>query len=220
MRSRVLIPILFILSLALPAAAGDEQRDLLDSWRQRMTETDSALAAGDNGRALKLADGVVSEMVERLGPGQGSTRLFSSALTQKARAHAALGENDEAAWYSQVVLGLDPECDTTQLIATKPQGVTSAVSPGQRIAAPKLVKRRKPKFPHGAHYYGVAGDLVVEVIVKSDGSVREPRIVTPLPAATLSYAALESVKGWRFEPARADGQPIDVVYNLTVKYKE
>jgi TonB family protein len=220
MRPRVLPPLFLILVIALPAAARDEQRDLVDSWRQRMSETNTALEAGDYARALRLSNGVVSEMVERLGPGDGSTRLFSSALTQKVRAHAGLGEHDDAAWYSQVVLGLDPECDTTQLIATQAQGVTSAVSPGQQIQAPKLLKRRKPKFPHGAHYYGVAGDLVVEVIVKSDGSVREPRIVTPLPAATLSYVALESVKAWRFEPARADGQPIDVVYNLTVRYKE
>src|SRR5690242_9140446 len=137
MRSRVLIPLLLILTIALPAAAGDESRDLLDSWKQRMTETDSALESGDYQRALKLSNGVVSEMVERLGPGQGSTRLFSSALTQKARAHAALGENEEAAWYSQVILALDPECDASQLTAIQPQGVTSAVTPGQRIDAPK-----------------------------------------------------------------------------------
>ena len=227
MRSRVLILLILI---ATTAVARDDQRDLVDTWKSRMAETESALKSGDYARAMRLADRTVGEMSERLGPGNGSTQLFGNALTQKALAHAGLGERDEATWYWHVVLGLDPKFRETDLSAygepaqllaanSEQQGVSSSVTPGQTIEPPKLVKRRKPKFPHGAHYFGVAGDLVVEVIVKTDGSVREPRIVTPLPAATLSYAALEAVKRWRFEPARSGGQPIDVVYNLTVNYK-
>jgi TonB family protein len=230
MRSRVLFSLILLLAGTASAFARDDQRELVGQWQQRMAETESALRSGDYSQAMRLSNRTVSEMVERLGPGEGSTRLFGSALLHKALAHAGLGEHDEAAWYGQVVLGLDPafaETDlsmfgeTARLLAPslEQRGVSSAVSPGQQIEAPKLVRRRKPKFPHGAHYFGVSGDLVVEVIVKSDGSVREPRIVTPLPAATLSYAALEAVKRWRFEPARAGGEPIDMVYNLTVNYK-
>ena len=230
MRSLVLFPLMVALNMALPAFARNEPDELVDRWQQRLAETESALKTGDYSRAMRVSDRTVSEMAERLGPGEGSTRLFSNALLQKALAHAGLGEHGEAAWYWQVVLGLDPKLAETdlspfgepaQLLAAniERQGVRSKVSPGQEIQPPKLVKRRKPKFPHGAHYFGVAGDLVVEVIVRTDGTVREPRIVTPLPAATLSYAALEAVKRWRFEPARSGGQPIDVVYNLTVNYK-
>lgn len=227
MRSRALLLIL-ALSIAIPVAARDEQQELVSAWQQRMEETEAALRSGNYALAKRLSDRTVSEMVERLGPGEGSARLFGSALTQKAVAHAGLGERDEAKWYWLVLLGLDPQAAETDLtpfgevarvLTADVEGVTSSVSPGQQIQAPRLVKKRKPKFPHGAHYFGVSGDLVVEVIVKSDGSVREPRIVTPLPAPTLSYAALEAVKRWRFEPARAGGQPIDVVYNLTVNYK-
>ena len=235
MRFRTPLAVILTLALAAAAHARDDRRDLLETWQERMADTESALKNADYGRAMRLANRTVSEMAERLGIGDRSTQLFSTALTQKALAHAGLGERDHAAWYWHIATCLDPKLAETSLdpygdAATVLQecgerkGISSAASVAdfvsRGIEPPKLVKQRKPDYPHGAQYFGVKGDLVVEVIVASDGSVREPRIVTPLPAPTLSYAALEAVKRWRFEPARMAGQPIDVVYNLTVKYKD
>lgn len=235
MRFRVPLLLILTLTLAFAAHARDDRRDLLQTWQERMADTESALKAADYRRAVRLANRTVSEMAERLGTGERPTELFSSALTQKALAHAGLGERAEAAWYWHIATCLDPKLAETALDpygdaatvlqeCSERKGVESAASVEEfvtrGIEPPKLVKQRKPNYPHGAQYFGVKGDLVVEVIVASDGSVREPRIVTPLPAPSLSYAALEAVKGWRFEPARVAGQPIDVVYNLTVKYKD
>ena len=218
-----------ILMFALSVSA---RADLLETWSKRMAETEASLKEENYERALKLANRTVSEMVERLGPGEASTELFGIALTHKALAHAGLGENDEAIWYWHTVVSLYPKAaerdisvfgDPARLLGEnrEPPSIASPVSPDDdTIDPPKLVKRRKPKFPHGAHYYGVSGELVVEVIVTADGKVRSPRVVTPLPAATLSYAALEAVKRWQFEPARVGSTPVDVVFNLTVNYKE
>jgi TonB family protein len=231
MRPRVFLVLILTLTLAAAAYARDDRHDLLQTWQDRMAETDTALKAADYRRAVQLANKTVSEMTERLGTGEKSARLFGTALTQKALAHAGLGERAEAAWYWHIALGLDPKCaetdfepygDAARLLqeCSERQGVSSSGPVDQPIQPPKLVKQRKPKYPHGAHYFGVTGDLVVEVIVTSDGQVREPRIVTPLAAPALSYAALEAVKQWRFEPARLAGQPVEVVYSLTVRYKD
>lgn len=197
-----------------------------------MAETESALKAEDYKEALRLANRTITEMVERLGPGEGSAELFGNALAHKALAHAGLGERAEAIWYWHTVVSLYPKIaeldmssfgDPGRLLSENIefQGIPSPVSPGDgTIDPPKLVKRRKPKFPHGAHYYGITGALVVEVIVNADGTIRSPRVVTPLAAPTLSYAALEAVRRWQFEPARVGARPIDVVFNLTVNYKE
>lgn len=235
---RLRVPITLILTLALAAAAHarDDRRQLVDTWRERSAETENALKTADYRRAIHLANQTVSEMTERLGTGELPTQLFGTALTQKALAHAGLGERAEAAWYWHIAQGLDakrgeidltPYGDAAGVLreCSERQGVSSAVSLERdrgdgRIQPPKLVRHRRPRYPHGAQYFGITGDLVVEVVVASDGTVREPRIVTPLPAPTLSYAALEAVRRWRFEPARLAGQPIDVVYNLTVKYKD
>lgn len=203
----------------------------MQSWKKRMAATESALKASDYEQALRLANTTVSEMAERLGPGEGSTQLFTTAIAHKALAHAGAGERAEAVWYWQLALDLDPQLQELDLTAfgdpasllvqhRERQGPSEVVRPETgEIQPPKVVKKRKPKFPHGAHYFGVSGDLVVEVVVTSDGKIREPRIVTPLPAATLSFAALEAMKTWRFEPARVGGRPVDMVFNLTVNYK-
>jgi TonB family protein len=49
--------------------------------------------------------------------------------------------------------------------------------------------------------------------------VRSPSIQKALPAPTLSYAALEALRRWKFEPARVGGTPIAFLFNLTINYK-
>ena len=234
MRPRTPLALILTLAFALAAHAGDDRQQLVDTWQERMSETEGALKAADYRRAIRLANRTVTEMTERLGVGEKPTQLFCNALMQKALAHAGLGQRADAAWYWHIALGLDAKLAETDLSpygdvagvleeCSERRGVSSDITVAEnvddRIAPPRLVKQRKPEYPHGAHYFGVTGDLIVEVVVASDGTVREPRIVTPLPAPTLTFAALEAVRRWRFEPARMAGQPVDVVYNLTVKYK-
>jgi hypothetical protein len=35
----------------------------------------------------------------------------------------------------------------------------------------------------------------------------------------LFFNTAETLRGWRFTPARLDGEPVPVFYNLTVNYK-
>src|SRR5687768_17387723 len=80
MRARPLIFLFLMQALATSAAARDGARELLDSWSRRMAETESALKAEDYKDALRLANRTITEMVERLGPGEGSAELFGNAL--------------------------------------------------------------------------------------------------------------------------------------------
>lgn len=169
-------------------------------------------------------------MVDRLGPGEASTRLLSTVLAYKALAHAGLGEKDEALWYWQSAQCLDPKIAEDDLsrfgapaeVLRETTADDSALAPPSsqdEVVTPVLRKRVKPKFPHGAHYYGVNGELVVQVVITPDGRVSSPAIVQPLPAPTLSYVALEALRRWQFEPARASGNPVPYPFMLTVQYK-
>lgn len=227
MRPRI-APILLALLLATTAFADSHSRDVLNGWSKRMADTSAALRAEDYQRALKLADRTVAEMVEMLGPGKASEEMFGVALTQKAVAHAGLGHEAEAQWYWQLVSNLHREVAEREASACGAPGeklVASTIVPpamppvGETITPPEVRKRVKPKFPYGANYYGVKGALEVEVIINADGKACSPRIVTPLPAPTLSFVALEAVRKWQFEPAKAGGGNVPMVLNLTVQYK-
>ena len=196
-----------------------------------MGQTIDALKAGDHRKALRLANRTVDDMVDKLGPGDASMQWFIVAVTHKAVAHAGLGEHEEALWFWHAMLSLNPKLAESDMGPFGAAGEflkqnivpAACVPPAVRLHAsltpPKLIKRVSPKYPHAAHAFGVSGVLILEIIITADGRVQSPRVLKPLPAPTLSYAALDAVRRWRFEPAKADGTPVPVIFNLTVNYK-
>jgi outer membrane biosynthesis protein TonB len=57
------------------------------------------------------------------------------------------------------------------------------------------------------------------LLMDKSGAIREMWLKKALPAPTISYAVMESVHQWKFEPGTLDGQPVDVLSNLTVNFK-
>ena len=50
------------------------------------------------------------------------------------------------------------------------------------------------------------------------GDVTDARVLKPLPLG-LDQSALEAVKRWKFKPGTLNGQPVPVIYNLTVIFR-
>jgi TonB family protein len=44
------------------------------------------------------------------------------------------------------------------------------------------------------------------------------RVLKPLPFG-LDQAAADAVQRWKFRPGTLNGQPVDVIFNLTVNFK-
>ncbi|HJQ40545.1 MAG TPA: energy transducer TonB [Thermoanaerobaculia bacterium] len=218
--------VLLITLITSTASAGTNE--VLDRWNGWMAESASHLKSGEHKAALKLCNRTIKEMIDQLGPGDASTEMFGTVLTYKAIAHAGLREQDEAVWYWQTVRNLYPKVADADLSMYGEAGeflknnMTDAELPAPEgdYITPVLRKKYKPKFPNGAHYFGVTGELVVQVVVTPDGRVQSPAIVQALPAPTLSYVALEALRRWRFEPARAGGTAVPYLFTLTINYKD
>ena len=60
-------------------------------------------------------------------------------------------------------------------------------------------------------------ELDVEAIINKEGRVEQVKVIKGLPMG-LSDAAEEAVKGWRFRPGTLNGQPVEVIFNLTVNF--
>ncbi len=89
--------------------------------------------------------------------------------------------------------------------------------PGSGIEPPRLVKEVKPDFSDEARRRGLSGDVLLEIVVRRDGSVGEVRIVRPLGAG-LDERAVRAVRAWRFAPARRHGVAVDVVVEVSVEF--
>ena len=53
---------------------------------------------------------------------------------------------------------------------------------------------------------------MVEAIIGEDGVPRHPLVLTRYAVPAMKYVVLDSLREWRFEPARLDGKPVTVYY--------
>jgi len=90
--------------------------------------------------------------------------------------------------------------------------------PGAGIEPPTLVREVKPLYTDEARRRSVAGDVDLEIVVRRDGSVGNVRVVRGLGAG-LDERAVEAVRQWRFNPAKRQGAPVDVVVQVSVEFK-
>ena len=81
--------------------------------------------------------------------------------------------------------------------------------PGSGIAPPRLLHEARPDYTEDARRRGVEGDVLLEIVVLSDGSVGSVRVLRRLGHG-LDERAVGAVRQWRFVPAERHGTPVDV----------
>jgi TonB family protein len=82
----------------------------------------------------------------------------------------------------------------------------------KRITAAPL-----PQYPQLARNAGVQGIVVLEVRVKTDGSVTVDRVVSGEPS--LADSAVNAVRKWRANPEQIKGKSVEVVSTLTFDFQ-
>jgi TonB family protein len=81
-----------------------------------------------------------------------------------------------------------------------------------------LLREVKPDYTEDARRRGVNGDVELEIVVRSDGSVGDIRLLRGLGYG-LDQRAIDAVRQWRFSPARRLGAPVDVLVEVAVEFK-
>ncbi len=89
--------------------------------------------------------------------------------------------------------------------------------PGAGIEPPQLVREIRPLYTDEARRRAVEGDVVLEIVVRRDGSVGDIRLVRPLGSG-LDQRAIAAVRQWRFTPARRLGSAVDVLVEVAVGF--
>jgi len=88
---------------------------------------------------------------------------------------------------------------------------------GGDVKAPVAISRAKPEYTDPARKGHITGVVVVEAIVNKQGEVEQVKVLKGLPLG-LSEQAVEAVKKWRFHPGTLNGQPVEVIFDLTVNF--
>jgi protein TonB len=88
---------------------------------------------------------------------------------------------------------------------------------GGDVKAPVAINRAKPDYTDSARKAHTTGVVIVEAIVSKQGQVEQVKVLKGLPMG-LSEQAVEAVKKWRFHPGTLNGEPVEVIFTLTVNF--
>jgi TonB family protein len=89
--------------------------------------------------------------------------------------------------------------------------------PGSGIDPPRLLREVKAQYTEDARRQGVTGGVVLEIVVRHDGTVGEVTVLQGLGHG-LDERAIAAVRSWQFSPARRKGQPVAVVVEVEVDF--
>jgi protein TonB len=89
--------------------------------------------------------------------------------------------------------------------------------PGSGITPPRLLREVKAEYTEEARQRSISGDVLLEIVVRRDGSVGDVRVLQGLGGG-LNDRAVRAVRQWRFAPAERLGAAVDVIVEVAVEF--
>ena len=90
--------------------------------------------------------------------------------------------------------------------------------PGSGVEPPRLLREVKADYSDEARRANIEGEVVLEIVVRRDGSVGDVKLLRGLRGG-LNERAIEAVRQWRFSPGRMKGTPVDVAVEVGVEFR-
>ena len=84
---------------------------------------------------------------------------------------------------------------------------------------PRVIKEVKPQYTSDAMRAKVQGLVLLECVVRSDGSVGNVQVVRSLdPTFGLDQEAVNAARQWRFAPGTRMGEPVAVLVTIELTF--
>jgi len=107
----------------------------------------------------------------------------------------------------------------TQSTAKTPWPPAGVYLPTNGVTAPRIIKSGRPEYTAEAMRAKVQRRVKLEVVIKTDGTVGEARVVRSLDRVFgLDDSAIKSLKDYRFVPGMKDGLPVPVLVSMEVEF--
>ena len=228
---------LVLLIIVITTGGSLSAERLGEAWRDQIAQSSDLLRSGHFAESLAISSRVADDMIAHLGTGPEAAEVLAVVLTHKALASAGLRRYDDAMWYWDLAAALYPAVTRSDVSMFGDAGayLRDHMPPAEDdslpvfhmegpqavgdLVAPRLLKKRFPSFPEGAHAFGLEDVTIVEVHVDQTGKVSRPHIVRRASAPSFSYVALEAMRNWRFAPGTKNRIPADMRYAVTVFYR-
>jgi TonB family protein len=177
-------------------------KDLSLTPEKRLTYTDAGIAATD--RALAAKDDDADALVYKNLLLRFKATLDADPVRQQQLIKEADGLRSRAMELNNLRNG-HLDVDGQQPVRV-----------GGNVAAPTKTHDVRPVYPKEAQDALVAGMVILETVIDTQGHVRSARVLRSIPA--LDQAAVDAVKQWRFTPTLLNGMPVPVIMTVTVNF--
>ncbi|PPU91777.1 energy transducer TonB [Xanthomonas albilineans] len=138
----------------------------------------------------------------------------AQAQTSQAQVSPQMAEQQEAAHREsarqETPRQLAPSATAAAHQPAAQQQQAATLAPSPTPAAPtasaqtlRPISTPAPRYPPEALRSAIAGEVLVEITVGTDGAVTNARVLRSTPAHVFDHEALSATKRWRFEPVSA-----------------
>jgi protein TonB len=91
--------------------------------------------------------------------------------------------------------------------------------PGNGVTLPRVLKEVRPQYTSDAMRAKVQGTVLLECIVRPDGTVTDVQVIRSLdPTFGLDQQAVLAAKQWRFAPGTRLGEPVSVQITIELTF--
>ena len=91
--------------------------------------------------------------------------------------------------------------------------------PGNGVTLPRVLREVKPQYTSDAMRAKVQGTVLLECVVRPDGTVVEVEVVRSLDRAFgLDQEAIKAARQWRFAPGQRFGEPVSVLVTIELTF--
>ena len=94
---------------------------------------------------------------------------------------------------------------------------SAPVRVGGNLKTPLRIQDAAPVLPPVALQAGIRGIVVLEIIIATDGSISDVKVLRSIPL--LDQAAIATARQWRYEPTYLNGAPVPVIMTATVDFR-
>lgn len=137
----------------------------------------------------------------------------------RAQAPDTPAESKPAPPDTSVVAAAPATAPVTAAPAAPPAPPAPPAKTGVSIPASYAATNRKPEYPSLSQRYEEQGTVVLQVLVKADGTAGEVKLKSSSGYPLLDKSAMSTVQTWRFNPATSNGKPIAEWYQVPIPFK-
>lgn len=180
---------------ALPAVSSNSDRARTKSAVQKQTASGAKPQAADKFALVGPKRAVPGEKVTEPG------LLFAEAPALPVQPEVSLGDLN----------------GRTLANGAAPAAAADNPRAGGDVQQARLIRSVTPAYPAFAREHHVSGDVILDGLIDSDGNVASAKAISG--PAVLRQAAVETLRQWKYEPARLNGQPVATHLIVTMQFR-